>query len=162
MASFQEPESNIERMPMLADNSDDETDGSIKTFESKSIKNSPNFHYNVIEQKRGKPHHKILLFSHLALKLMAIIMYLGSGLFRLGYITTFITVVMFLSMDFWLTKNVSGRLLAGLRWWNHVNDKGEMKWYYESWSAEERSISRKSQGKEEPNRIQFMLLIFTL
>ena len=34
---------------------------------------------------------------------------------------------MFLSMDFWLTKNVSGRLLAGLRWWNHVNDKGEMK-----------------------------------
>ena len=90
---------------------------------------------------------------------MAVIMYLGSGLFRLGYITTFITVVMFLSMDFWLTKNVSGRLLAGLRWWNHVNDKGEMKWYYESWSAEERSISRKSQGKEEPNRTKLMLFI---
>ena len=34
-----------------------------------------------------------------------------------------------------------------------------MKWYYESWSAEERSISRKSQGKEEPNRIKFMLFL---
>ena len=145
MSLFKEGESNTETMPMLADDSDDENE---KTFESNSIKNSPNFYYNVIEQKRGKPHHKVLLFVHIALKTIAIVLYLGSKLFHLGYITTFIGVVLFLSMDFWLTKNISGRLLAGLRWWNHVDEKtGEMKWYYESWSAEERTIGRKSQGK---------------
>jgi hypothetical protein len=145
MAGFEDTEHTVESMPMLADNSDDEEN--FTTFESKSIKSSPNFRYNVIEQKRGKPRHKILLFFHVALKSVAIIIYLGSKLFHLGYIATFIAVVIILSMDFWLTKNVSGRLLAGLRWWNHVDEKsGEMKWYYESWSAEERSVGRKSQG----------------
>ena len=144
MASFEDTENNIESLPMLADCSDDEQD---KTFEPKSIKTSPNFLYNVIEQKRGKPHHKMLMFWHITLKSIAIIIYLGSKLFRLGYIATFVIVVIFLSMDFWLTKNLSGRLLAGLRWWNHVDDKtGKMKWYYESWSAEERAVGRKLQG----------------
>ena len=74
-------------------------------------------------------------------------MYLGSNVFRLGYISTFVIVILFLSMDFWLTKNLSGRLLAGLRWWNHVDEKtGKMKWYYESWSPEDRARSWKSQG----------------
>lgn len=141
-------ETYVESMPMLADNSDDEGDGNIGSFDSKSIKNSPNFRYNVIEQKRGKPRHKIVLAFHVGLKLLAIILYLGRKLFGLGYISTFIGVVIILSMDFWLTKNVSGRLLAGLRWWNHVDEKtGEMTWYYESWSAEERSVGRKSQGE---------------
>ena len=150
MAGSEATDNIVESMPMLADNSDDEEN--ITTFESKSIKNSPNFHYNVIEQKRGKPHHKILLFFHVALKSLAIIIYLGSNLFHLGYIATFIGVVVILSMDFWLTKNISGRLLAGLRWWNHVDGKtGEMKWYYESWSAEERSVGRKSQGNTALN-----------
>ena len=141
-------ETYVESMPMLADNSNDEGDGNIGSFDSKSIKNSPNFRYNVIEQKRGKPRHKIVLAFHVGLKLLAIILYLGRKLFGLGYISTFIGVVIILSMDFWLTKNVSGRLLAGLRWWNHVDEKtGEMTWYYESWSAEERSVGRKSQGE---------------
>ena len=151
MAGFEDTENIVESMPMLADKSDDEEN--VTTFESKSIKNSPNFHYNVIEQKRGKPRHKILLFFHVALKSVAIIIYLGSNVFHLGYIATFIAVVIILSMDFWLTKNVSGRLLAGLRWWNQVDGKtGEMKWYYESWSAEERSVGRKSQGNNASNK----------
>ena len=138
-----------ESMPMLEDNSDQEDERNFDSFESKSIKNSPNFRYNVIEQKRGKPRHKVVLAFHVGLKLIAIILYLGRKLFGLGYISTFIGVVILLSMDFWLTKNISGRLLAGLRWWNHVDDKtGEMTWYYESWSAEERSVSRKSQGRK--------------
>ena len=59
----------------------------------------------------------------------------------------FVIVILFLSMDFWLTKNLSGRLLAGLRWWNHVDEKtGKMKWYYECWSNEDRARSWKSQG----------------
>ena len=42
-------------------------------------------------------------------------------------------VVLLLSADFWTVKNVSGRLLVGLRWWNRVSaETGETEWIYES------------------------------
>ena len=53
--------------------------------------------------------------------------------FSLEYVTTFVAVVLLLSADFWTVKNVSGRLLVGLRWWNRINaDTGETEWHYES------------------------------
>lgn len=39
---------------------------------------------------------------------------------------------MLLAFDFWTVKNVSGRLLVGLRWWSHVKDDGTTEWTYES------------------------------
>ncbi len=33
---------------------------------------------------------------------------------------TMIEQVLLLAFDFWTVKNVSGRLLVGLRWWNEV------------------------------------------
>lgn len=41
-------------------------------------------------------------------------------------------VVMFLSMDFWTVKNVTGRLMVGLRWWNYVDEDGVSHWVFES------------------------------
>ena len=29
------------------------------------------------------------------------------------------------AFDFWITKNVSGRLLVGLRWWSQDNNTGK-------------------------------------
>jgi len=40
--------------------------------------------------------------------------------------------VLLLSFDFWTVKNVSGRLLVGLRWWNEVSDDGASHWIFES------------------------------
>ena len=149
MAKYQEIGSNIESLPMLNDEDSEDDEIDQQSFTPKSIKNSPNFQHNFVEQKRGKPYYKILLFWHIAFKTIAIVLYLGSSIFRLGYIATFILVVVFLSMDFWLTKNVSGRLLAGLRWWNHVDEQtGKMKWHYECWTPEERAVGRKSQGRK--------------
>lgn len=37
-----------------------------------------------------------------------------------------------LSMDFWTVKNITGRLLVGLRWWNFVDDNGNNHWKFES------------------------------
>lgn len=37
-----------------------------------------------------------------------------------------------LAFDFWTVKNVSGRLLVGLRWWSYVKDDGSNEWIYES------------------------------
>eukprot|EP00518_Triparma_eleuthera_P013265 CAMPEP_0182486154 /NCGR_PEP_ID=MMETSP1319-20130603/46525_1 /TAXON_ID=172717 /ORGANISM="Bolidomonas pacifica, Strain RCC208" /LENGTH=153 /DNA_ID=CAMNT_0024688213 /DNA_START=1 /DNA_END=458 /DNA_ORIENTATION=+ len=40
--------------------------------------------------------------------------------------------VLLLACDFWTVKNVTGRLLVGLRWWNNVREDGTNEWRYES------------------------------
>ncbi len=45
----------------------------------------------------------------------------------------FITCIILLSCDFWTVKNVTGRLMVGLRWWNEVNTStGDSTWVFES------------------------------
>lgn len=41
-------------------------------------------------------------------------------------------------------KNVSGRLLVGLRWWNEVTEEGESLWKFESLDVEVRRRIRSS------------------
>lgn len=40
--------------------------------------------------------------------------------------------VLLLAFDFWTVKNISGRLLVGLRWWNRINEDGTSEWIFES------------------------------
>lgn len=35
-------------------------------------------------------------------------------------------------MDFWVVKNVTGRILVGLRYWSEIDEEGEEIWHYES------------------------------
>ena len=49
---------------------------------------------------------------------------------------TFVLCLIFLSADFWTVKNVSGRLLVGLRWWNEVAEDGSSAWRFEALDAE--------------------------
>ena len=44
----------------------------------------------------------------------------------------FLTIVLLLALDFWTVKNVTGRLLVGLRWWNKVDEDGTSTWMFES------------------------------
>lgn len=48
-----------------------------------------------------------------------------------------VLVVILLSLDFWTVRNVSGRILCGLRFWNQVDDDGTSFWVFEH-----RSVSR--------------------
>jgi hypothetical protein len=49
------------------------------------------------------------------------------------FIIVFVIVVMLVAADFWTVKNVTGRLLVGMRWWNEiVPETGESKWQFES------------------------------
>jgi hypothetical protein len=56
---------------------------------------------------------------------------LGSFLFD-NFILIFVVVILLLSFDFWTVKNVSGRKLVGLRWWNDVKEDGTSSWIFES------------------------------
>ena len=45
----------------------------------------------------------------------------------------FIITILLLAADFYYIKNIAGRRLVGLRWWNEVDPQsGESKWVFES------------------------------
>ena len=45
--------------------------------------------------------------------------------------------ILLLAADFWTVKNITGRLLVGLRWWNKVDPvTGNTNWIFESASQE--------------------------
>ena len=56
----------------------------------------------------------------------------------------YLTTILFGSADFWVVKNLSGRLLVGLRWWNEVKENGEEVWIFESKNEKKESTSDKS------------------
>jgi hypothetical protein len=45
---------------------------------------------------------------------------------------SFICVIILASADFYTTKNISGRILVGLRWWSEIDEDGEEDWIFES------------------------------
>ena len=49
-----------------------------------------------------------------------------------GEALSFILIVILSAFDFWFVKNISGRFLVGLRWWNEVNEDGTEEWIFES------------------------------
>ncbi|KAF9068031.1 hypothetical protein BDP27DRAFT_1295587 [Rhodocollybia butyracea] len=62
----------------------------------------------------------------------AITVYVISGFFTDNYVLSTVVVVVLLAADFWNCRNVSGRSLVGLRFWNTVDDDGESYWVFES------------------------------
>ena len=59
-----------------------------------------------------------------------------------SYIINFVITTILLAVDFWVTKNVTGRILVGLRWWNHVGPNGENAWRFESLEEGQREVHR--------------------
>ena len=47
-----------------------------------------------------------------------------------SYLGTFIGTVLLVCFDFWVTKNLTGRKLVGLRWWNQINDDDGEEWIF--------------------------------
>ncbi|XP_018796782.1 PREDICTED: uncharacterized Golgi apparatus membrane protein-like protein CG5021 isoform X1 [Bactrocera latifrons] len=76
--------------------------------------------------------HPYVTFFHLFFRGAAVVVYMFCGWFSDSFITSFVFVVLFLSADFWTVKNITGRLLVGLRWWNYVDDEGVSHWVFES------------------------------
>ena len=76
--------------------------------------------------------HPIASFFHLFFRLSALIIYVICNMLSSSFVMKFLLVVLCLSLDFWTVKNVTGRLLVGLRWWNYVDEQGDSHWMFES------------------------------
>lgn len=71
--------------------------------------------------------HPIALLFYLFFRIAPVVMYIF-GNFLLGliveksrFVLHFIILIILIAADFWNVKNISGRLLVGLRWWNETD-----------------------------------------
>lgn len=75
--------------------------------------------------------HPVALVFHALFRTLAIVLYLIPGI-AANQVLAFVLIVLCCAFDFWTVKNISGRLLVGLRWWNEVRDDGTNTWIFES------------------------------
>ncbi|XP_040856758.1 Golgi apparatus membrane protein TVP23 homolog B isoform X3 [Ochotona curzoniae] len=111
---------------MLSQDSNDDTeDVSLFDAEEEST-NKP---------RKSKIRHPVASFFHLFFRVSAIVVYLLCELLSSSFIACMVTIILLLSCDFWAVKNVTGRLMVGLRWWNHIDEDGKSHWVFESRKA---------------------------
>ncbi|OJJ97902.1 hypothetical protein ASPACDRAFT_80028 [Aspergillus aculeatus ATCC 16872] len=86
--------------------------------------------------------HPITLLFFLGFRISALLMYLFGVLFIKNFVLVFILTLLLLSADFYYLKNIAGRRLVGLRWWNEVNtSSGDSHWVFESSDPTTRTIA---------------------
>ncbi|KAK3888887.1 hypothetical protein Pcinc_007077 [Petrolisthes cinctipes] len=84
------------------------------------------------DEPRGKLRHPFVTLFHLLFRVASLVVYELCGWFSNSFISSFIIIVILLSMDFWTVKNISGRIMVGLRWWNYIDDEGQSHWVFEA------------------------------
>ena len=72
----------------------------------------------------------ILSAVHILLKGIIVALYLLLPLFTKSFISLEIVIIL-AAVDFWIVKNIAGRLLVGLRWWVDFDEEGEEMWKFE-------------------------------
>ncbi|PHH60073.1 hypothetical protein CDD81_2159 [Ophiocordyceps australis] len=77
--------------------------------------------------------HPITLLTFLTFRISSVLVYfLGLWVIK-SMIMIFIITILLLAADFYYLKNIAGRRLVGLRWWNEVDPStGASKWVFES------------------------------
>mmetsp|Transcript_13568 Transcript_13568/g.30962 ORF Transcript_13568/g.30962 Transcript_13568/m.30962 type:complete len:174 (-) Transcript_13568:820-1341(-) len=76
------------------------------------------------------------LTTHVLFKVAALLTYILCEWFSENFVVNFVLVTCLVACDFWTVKNVSGRMLVGLRWWHEVNQDGSSQWKFESLDEE--------------------------
>ncbi|KAK1826135.1 hypothetical protein QBC39DRAFT_293690 [Podospora conica] len=77
--------------------------------------------------------HPITLLTFLGFRISSLLVYLFGMLFTDSLVMIFIITILLLAADFYYLKNIAGRRLVGLRWWNEVDPAtGDSHWVFES------------------------------
>ena len=79
-----------------------------------------------------KAAHPGVCLWHIFFKSLAILSYFFLGIFVSNKALSFIIIIILSAFDFWVVKNITGRILVGLRWWSQVKEDGTEEWYFES------------------------------
>ncbi|KAI9806879.1 MAG: Golgi apparatus membrane protein tvp23 [Piccolia ochrophora] len=77
--------------------------------------------------------HPITLLCFLTFRISSLLVYLFGVIFTANFVLIFILTILLLATDFYYLKNIAGRRLVGLRWWNEVSQtSGDGRWVFES------------------------------
>ncbi len=85
---------------------------------------------NVMPEFISSSSHPGVAAVHVILKIGIVFLYLILPLVTSTFNTLFFIIILG-AVDFWIVKNVAGRLLVGLRWWIDFNEDGEEHWKFE-------------------------------
>ncbi|XP_014035778.1 Golgi apparatus membrane protein TVP23 homolog B [Salmo salar] len=99
------------------------------------------------KSKKNKIKHPVASFFHLFFRMSAILVYLLCELLSSSFIACMVTIILFLSADFWTVKNITGRLMVGLRWWNQVDGDGKSHWVFESRKGNSKQLVSDSESR---------------
>lgn len=66
----------------------------------------------------------MIALLHIVLKIVVVIVYVVFPFFSDSFFVKEIVVIL-AAVDFWIVKNVTGRLLVGLRWWVDFQENGD-------------------------------------
>jgi len=103
---------------------------------------------NFLGETLSQSAHPIVCVFHLLFKGLALFFYVFGGWFAgdgkggnsgANFITVTVICILLLAADFWVVKNITGRLLVGLRWWNQV-EGDKTTWIFES--AQDRNVNK--------------------
>ncbi|KAH7170854.1 hypothetical protein EDB81DRAFT_181670 [Dactylonectria macrodidyma] len=77
--------------------------------------------------------HPITLLTFLGFRISSVLVYFLGLWLTSSMIMIFIITILLLASDFYYLKNIAGRRLVGLRWWNEVDPQtGDSQWVFES------------------------------
>lgn len=93
-----------------------------------SLAKSPNMLAGILSES-GNPTALVL---HYAFRSMAVLVYLLSAFISSSFVVVFVATVVLLAADFWVVKNVTGRILVGRRWWSRTGADGSAMWSFEA------------------------------
>uniref|UniRef100_A0A3Q0QQ39 Golgi apparatus membrane protein TVP23 homolog n=1 Tax=Amphilophus citrinellus TaxID=61819 RepID=A0A3Q0QQ39_AMPCI len=91
--------------------------------------------------------HPLASFFHLFFRTSAILVYLLCDILSSRFVVCMVIIILLLSCDFWTVKNVSGRLLVGLRWWNQVDVDGKSHWVFESKKTDSKNTTPSAESR---------------
>ena len=93
-----------------------------------------------------KSRNPLVALVTVTLKLLSILSFLFTSIFTSNEALVMIIVILFIAADFWYTKNISGRILVGLRWWNNYDKETQGNiWKFESKNEiKESNVDRKT------------------
>ena len=63
---------------------------------------------------------------------LAILVYMFGGWLSSSFVNLFVLCTLLLAADFWTVKNVTGRLMVGLRWNSIVDASGRTTWKFQA------------------------------
>ncbi|KAF2154626.1 DUF846-domain-containing protein [Myriangium duriaei CBS 260.36] len=87
--------------------------------------------------------HPITLLCFLGFRIASVLVYIFGLLFTDNYVLVFILTILLLAADFYYLKNIAGRRLVGLRWWNEVvPGSGDSHWVFESAEEGSRTVNK--------------------